>query len=119
MNPTMEIFVLIMLLLLLFLLLFVAVFLKRGHKKIMEEQPERHDLATLEKHVRKLEHQGYVKKAIIKKLSGAGWEEHLIDLVIFEVHKPHNRLKALEEYVEQQILKAKPKEMLSIIYGVI
>lgn len=118
----MDLFVLSMLLVLLGLVLFVALFLNRTRKQIqkvfslsdatVEKEPAKRDLAALEYHVHKLEKHGYAKQAILKKLIAVGWEEHLVDLVLYEVHKPHNRLRALEHYVQQQLLKAKPKEII-------
>ena len=126
----MDIFALGMLAFLLCLLLFVAFFMKKSHRKHSkhpdvssasaliaaqsesEKEGVHKDLAALERHVRKLGHQGYSKEAILKKLTAVGWHEHLVDLVLYEVHKPHNRLKALEQYVHQQLLKAKPKEII-------
>ncbi len=120
----MDPFVLGMLLFLLCLVLFVAGLLKRAkqraakllhlerHSKQKEETPIRKDLRTLEYHVRRLERSGYAKQTILKKLVATGWDERLVGLVIYEVHKPHNRLHALERYVQQQLLKAKPKEII-------
>ncbi|MBI4153180.1 hypothetical protein HY497_01535 [Candidatus Woesearchaeota archaeon] len=117
----MDPFVLGMLLFLLCLVLFIAILLKQARKEkeqtLYESAPTqsqegRKDLATLEYHVRKLEKDGYSRQTIMKKLTAVGWEEHLVDLVLYEVHKPHNRLKALRHYVQQQLLKAKPKEII-------
>jgi len=122
-----DLFVIGMLVFLLCLVLFATGLLKRAQKKAahlfqsltgrQEEKgkkaaPERKDLATLEHHVRRLEHAGYSKATILKKLTALGWEEHLVELVAYAVHKPHNRLHALEKYVQQQLLKAKPKEII-------
>ncbi|GEM_PF-5975280 len=116
-----------MLVFLLCLVLFVAGLLKRAQKRAArlfqsltgsqeekgkKEAPERKDLATLDHHVRRLEHAGYSKATILKKLTALGWEEHLVELVAYGAHKPHNRLHALEKYVQQQLLKAKPKEII-------
>ena len=89
----MDMFALGMLLFLLGLLLVVAFFLKKSQKKRTRESFEQEnaekgltqtqrDLATLEHHVHKLEHEGYSKNAIMKKLTALGWHDDLIDLVL-------------------------------------
>ncbi len=118
----MDMAALIMLIFLLVLLSFVAFFLKKSQRRRAEdplvhggtgvENETKKDLVTLEHHVQKLLHEGYSKEAIMRKLTALGWHEHLVDLVVYEVHKPHNRIKALESYVRQQLLKAKPKEII-------
>ena len=78
----------------------------------MKQEETKKDLATLEYHVRKLERDGYSPTTIKNKLLAVGWEEHLVDLVLADVHRPHSRLKALEKYVQQQLHKAVPKEII-------
>ena len=76
----------------------------------MANNEGKQDLEELEKNVHKLEAKGLSKEKVIKKLIDAGWPDHVVELIVYEAHRPQHSLENLKKYVDKQLLKAKSKE---------
>ena len=70
------------------------------------------DLFTLEGEIKKLKTEGLMDETIIKRLSDAGWDEHVAELATHDLRKPNHKLEKLQAYVDSRIRKGDDKEML-------
>ncbi|MBU0535883.1 MAG: hypothetical protein KKE20_02885 [Nanoarchaeota archaeon] len=70
------------------------------------------DLWTLEKEIKSMRKQEMMDGAIIKKLSDAGWDGHVVELVIHDLRKPNHKIEKLQNYVDSRLRKGDSKEFL-------
>lgn len=70
----------------------------------------RKDIKTLVGHIDTLRSKGLDDEQIAKKLSSAGWRQHVVELVLHDAHRPESRVGKLQEYVKNQKLKGRSPE---------
>ena len=58
---------------------------------------------------------GLGDEAVKKSLISRGWPEHVLDLIMHEVHIPHNKLESLKKYIKNQLAKGRSKKQIKQI----
>ncbi|MCX6707407.1 MAG: hypothetical protein NT001_04685 [Candidatus Woesearchaeota archaeon] len=70
------------------------------------------DLRTLENQIGGLKKQGLTNELIVKKLAGAGWQEHVVEMVTHDVSRPNHKIEKIQAYADKQLAKGKEKEAI-------
>ncbi|MBU0757598.1 MAG: PGF-pre-PGF domain-containing protein [Nanoarchaeota archaeon] len=77
------------------------------------------DLVGLRKYVQTCESEGIEFEKIKDTLVNAGWKESLVELVLHDVHMPHDEIEKLEFYISYATNKGiKPEEIKENLLGV-
>jgi len=87
------------------------IMLKRSSTQEPKERMHK-DLNDLKSNISALEKQGLDEQHVVEKLSSAGWQLHLIDLVFKDLHKPTHAIDKLQDYALAQKKKGVPLEVL-------
>lgn len=84
--------------------------------KPKQSEAFRKNISTLIGHIDMLAKEGYKEKEIVKKLTDAGWKQHVVELVMHEAHKPNSSVEKLQDYVrKQKALGRSPEELKEIL----
>lgn len=72
----------------------------------------RRNIKTLISHMDMLKKKGCKEEEIVEKLSDAGWQPHVVELVMHEAHKPNSSVEKLQAYVRKQKLNVRSAEKI-------
>jgi hypothetical protein len=70
------------------------------------------DLKTLENQIDSFKKQGLTNELIVKKLSGAGWPEHVVEMVTHDISRPNHKIEKIQAYTDKQIKKGRDPESI-------
>ena len=93
-------------------LIILLYFLLQNAKHRPEVQKVHRNLDELKQRIGDFEKQGLQETEIAGKLKAVGWKEHVVELVIHDLHKPSHALDRLQDYAEKQKMKAVPDEII-------